>query len=468
MIYIFTRSNLFLFLSITILLIIKIPHLGFPFSWDESWSYYQAILRMAENGPTLLPGNIELIDSRGHPLLFYFVSSVWINILPGVTIFTRVLPLLISVAVLVAFYQMLQKQTNPMVAAISTLLLSVQSLFLAQASLLLPEMMLTLWLILSLHFYLERRFWWFAFTGTLMVLTKETGVFFVGVFGLVYIIENLSQYKTRQFWINGMIMAVPLMVYGLFLLLHARAYGTFFFTEHFDYIYDESNRVVSKLKSASSNLTTRYGRNTLSAAVLLSLAWLVLKKNMPDNTRFLLVSFILIVSLIAFSAVNFFTHRYMLPAMPLFIALGVSLIYAAFGKRVWAILGIAGVIFFTTFIYSMTKMGKIDNDLGYTQYLKVHKELVNWCEENNKYDKKISSGFNMVLALRDNFNGYLTTERGFVTEHLPRAENSEIIVWDSTCTEADIPEGFPESWEIVFRASHKKHWGEIYLRKDNN
>jgi predicted membrane-bound dolichyl-phosphate-mannose-protein mannosyltransferase len=192
MIYIFTRSNLFLFLSITILLIIKIPHLGFPFSWDESWSYYQAILKMAENGPTLLPGNIELIDSRGHPLLFYFVSSVWINIVPGVTIFTRVLPLLISVAVLVAFHQMLQKQTNPMVAAISTLLLSVQSLFLAQASLLLPEMMLTLWLILSLHFYLERRFWWFAFTGTLMILTKETGVFFVGVFGLVYIIENLA------------------------------------------------------------------------------------------------------------------------------------------------------------------------------------------------------------------------------------------------------------------------------------
>lgn len=466
--YIFIRSNLFLFLSITILLVVKIPHLGFPFSWDEAWSYYQAILKMAANGPTLLPGNIELIDSRGHPLLFYFVSSVWINIIPGVTIFTRVLPLLISVAVLVAFYQMLRKHTNPKVAAISTLLLSVQSLFLAQASLVLPEMMLTLWLILSLYFYLERRFWWFAFSGTLMVLTKETGVFFVGVFGLVYIFEDLSQFKTRQFWIKGMIMSVPLMVYGLFLLLHARAYGTFFFTEHFDYIYDESNRIVSKLKSASSNLTTRYGRNTMSAAVLLSLVWLTLKKHKPDNIRFLTISLILIVSLIAFSVVNFFTHRYMLPAMPLFIAFSVSLIYSAFGKRVWAIAGIAGVIFFTTIIYSMTKMGKIDNDLGYTQYLKVHKELVNWCEENNKYNNGISSGFNMVLALRDNFNGYLTTKMGFVTEHLPRAKNSEIIIWDSTCFESDLPEGFPEGWEMVFRATYKKHWGEIYFRKENN
>ena len=459
---------IFLLLSVAILIAIKIPHLGFPFSWDEAWSYYQAILKMAENGPTLLPGNIELIDSRGHPLLFYFVSSVWINIVPGVTIFTRILPLLISVAVLIVFHQMLQKHTNPKVAAISTLILSVQSLFLAQASLLLPEMMLTLWLILSLQFYLERRFWWFAFTGTLMVLTKETGVFFAGVFGLVYIFENSTQYKTRQFWIKGMILAVPLMVYGVFLLLHARAYGTFFFTEHFDYIYDESNRIISKLKSASSNLTTRYGRNTLSAAVLISLVWLTIKKHKSDNIRFLLISFVLIVSLIAFSVVNFFTHRYMLPAIPLFIAFSVSLIYSAFGKRVWIFAGIAVVIFFTTFIYSMTKMGKIDNDLGYTQYLKVHQELVNWCEENQKYDEKISSGFNMVLALRDNFNGYLSTERGFKTEHLPITENSGIIIWDSTCTEADLPRGFPESWEKVFRTTNKKHWGEIYLRKEDN
>jgi hypothetical protein len=217
-----------------------------------------------------------------------------------------------------------------------------------------------------------------------------------------------------------MIMAIPLAVYGIFLILHTRAYGAPFFNEHLEYVVNESGRMMSKLRSATSNLATRYGRNTLSAVALVSLIVLAARRQKTENARFLVVSMVLILSLIGFSIINFFTHRYILPVMPLFIAVCISLAVSAFQKRKLLVYALTAVVFTTTLIYSVTKMGKIDNDMGYSQYLKVHKELVHWCETNDKYESGIAAGYNMVLALRDSFNGYLTTERGFKVNHLPK------------------------------------------------
>lgn len=459
---------LFLLFSVAIMLAIKIPHLGYPFSWDEAWSYYLAILKMVETGPTLLPGSIDIGNSRGHPLLFYFIMSWWIKLTPEIIWLNRIAPMLISILVLFAFHRLVFTNISLLAANLATLLLSVQSLFLAQATLVLPEMLLTLFLILALHSYLKGRYWLFALWATLMVLTKETGVFLTGVFGLIYIIENIKHFRETRFWIKGMIMAIPLAVYGIFLIMHTRAYGTPFFGEHLEYVANESGRIMSKLRSASSNLTTRYGRNSLSAIAIVSLIIFGVRRQKPGNSRILVISAVLIFSLIGFSIINFFTHRYILPILPLFILVCFGLTVSAFQKRKLLVYALATVVFTTTLIYSVTKMGKIDNDLGYSQYLKVHKELVSWCEINNKYDNEIAAGYNMVLALRDNFNGYLTTEKGFKVNHLPKTEDIDLIVWDSTCMDAERPEGFPEGWEKVFSTSYKKHWGEIYIRVQHN
>ncbi len=463
----YLTSHLSLYLAILLLLILKIPHLSFNFSGDEAWSYYQAILKLAYEGPSLLPGKLGLVDSRGHPLLFYFISSVWVNLLPGVTFFMRLLPLLTSVAVLAAFHHLLRRHTQPAVAAISTLLLSVQSLFLAQASLVLPEMMLTLWLLLSLHFFLARKYLWFALTASLMVLTKETGVMFAGVFGLIYIAENIRQTRHRDFWTNGLIMTLPFMVYALFLLLHFRAYGSFFFNEHLEYMQFGSGQVMGKLRSASSNLAIRYGRSAISAAALVSLLLMVFRQQKPVGGRFLYTSLVLILALILFSILNFFTHRYILPVMPLFIGSCVALTVQAFQKLRWLVAAIAIVFFGSTLAHSLSKAGKGDNDLGYAQYLKVHQSVVDWCEEQQVYDSTISCGPNMLFALRDEFTGFLNKGKGFTTAALPKTEGSDMVVWDSTCDGSFLPQGFPEGWELVYDTAYKKHWGKVYLRRNN-
>jgi hypothetical protein len=100
----------------------------------------------------LLPGSIDIGNSRGHPLLFYFIMSSWIKLTPDIIWLKRIVPLLISVLVLLSFHRLVARHVNLIVVAnLATPLLSVQSLFVAQASLVLPEMLLTLFLILSLH-----------------------------------------------------------------------------------------------------------------------------------------------------------------------------------------------------------------------------------------------------------------------------------------------------------------------------
>lgn len=180
-------KNLFFIIPVVILLIIQIPNLGLPYFWDEAWSYFPAIKKMAEVGPSLMPGVLPIDYCKGHPQLFFFITSAWMKIFPDNIIMMRILPLLFSIALLVAIYVGLLKLANWETAIIASLLLSVQSMFLAQSIFLLPEMLLTLLFVLSFFFFLQKKFTAYAITSSLMVMTKETAIIFPIVFSLFYL-----------------------------------------------------------------------------------------------------------------------------------------------------------------------------------------------------------------------------------------------------------------------------------------
>lgn len=455
-----------LFLSLFLLLVIKIPQMGYQWSWDEAWSYYPSIMKMVKNGPSLLPGSIELIDSRGHPLLFYFISSLWIKLTPHGIIYTRILPMLISILTLSAFYYFLKKHIGQNIANAGTLILSVQSLFLGQASLLLPEMLLTFFLILSFDAFLSNKILLYSVLASLMVLTKETGLLFAGIFGLYYFFGNIRNVFQRPVLKDLFYLMIPLQIYIIFLILHKMAYGTFFFTEHLDYINFNTDSLFSKLRSVSSNLATKYGRNVILFFAIAAWIRLYISKNWLKNKRLLFLLLLQIFALVFFTIMNFYTYRYILPAFPLFIAFCLTVMFQARFRNLMFNRIIFLIMFITTLTYSLTKKGNIDNDMGYTQYLKVHQKMVTFCEQQGWYDKQFACGYNMVLALRDPFTGYLSTEKGFKVTHLPRIGNADVITYDSTCWEGDKPPGFPDGWVLVKRFEYRKHWGEIYIRSD--
>ena len=90
--------------GIVCLILFKLPHLYLPYYADEAWSYAPAIKIMAQNGPSLLPGAISADYTRGHPLLFYFLSSSWIRLFGDSNFSLHSFALLISVLLVLAVY----------------------------------------------------------------------------------------------------------------------------------------------------------------------------------------------------------------------------------------------------------------------------------------------------------------------------------------------------------------------------
>jgi len=450
---------------IAFIILIKIPHLNLPYSWDESWSYLPAVLKMAENGPSLLPASIELIDSKGHPLLFYFIISGWIKLFSTQIWWVRIMPLLISIVLSVAIYFVMLKQTSKPVANASVVIFSVQSLFLAQATLILPEVLLTLFLFISIHYFILKRWLLYAIFATLMVLTKETGLIFVIGFGLFYMIENRSNYASKQFLLPILFLAIPVIVYSFHLLLTYKAHGTFFFTEHLNYLTVEKGKLFRVLKSSTGILFTRYGRNLISAVTVISLIIILFRKEKIFNGKILLLFITQIVLLLIFTSVNFYTYRYMLPAFPLFIGMSMILFHQAMKKHEYLYFALLSVMMVVPMYFSFTKSGTTDIDFGYATYLPLHKEMVEFCEKQDWDDKVFATEFNLVMAMRDPFTGYHTKKTGFKTQHLPLFENADVVILDSTGEMDKLPDSQQENFQLIKRFERKNYWGEIYIRK---
>lgn len=458
---------LFLLLSFAITIIIKIPHLGLPFFNDETYSYYPAILEMVKNGPGILPGTISLTASKGHPLFFYFLASIWVKFIAGNSIvLTHVFPLIISLFSLFVFHRFARRHTSIELANIVVLLLSVQTLFLAQASLLLPEIFLFSLFILCFDSYLSGNYKLYALFGSLMMLTKETGGVFIMVFGASYLIENYNNFKTQKFWNELFLVSFPALVYGIFLILHYWEFKVFFFSEHLGYITIEKSKLLNKFNSASSTLFLKHGRNTVFFAGILSLAYLLIRRKKIKNKRLLILSFFILISFFVFTILNFYIYRYVLPVMGIMLLASLVLVQQIKTKYRLINIGYLLLIFTVTIFYTSTKRGQSDADLGYTQFLPVHIQMIEYCEQQGWYDKEFGAGYNMVMSMRDHYAGYLHTGKNFHMHHLPGIKDRDFIIYDSTCWPYEMPPEESSKLELVKRFQYKKHWGNIYKIKE--
>ncbi len=454
---------IFLLISFTITIVVKIPHLGLPYFLDETFSYYPAILEMSKVGPGMMPGTIPLNHSMGHPLFFYFLASLWVKFIAGDSVvLTRIFPLLISLIALFVFHRFARRHTNIVLANAAVVLLSLQPLFLAQASLILPEIFLFSLFMLCFDSYLSGNFWVYALFGSLIMLTKETSAVFILVFGATYFFTNLRNLKTTKFWKEIILLAIPALVYGIFLILHYHKFGVFFFSEHLNYITFDSAKVHYKFSSAFSTLFLAHGRNLIFFTAIIALAILIFRKKKIEYGRFLTLSLSILIVYLIFSILNFFTYRYVFPVMGIALLSSLALIQQIKSKfQVVNILFIA-----TTFIvsgyYLETKRGQTDADLGYTEYLVVQQQMIHYCEEQGWYDKEIGAGFNMVMGMRDHYAHYLSTDRNFKMHHLPGIENRDIIIYDSSCYPNEYLQEEKSKLILIKRFVYKKHWGEIY------
>lgn len=455
----------FVVIPLLFVVLIKVPHLALPYYWDEAWSYFPAVFKMYENGPGLLPGALPLWDAKGHPLFFFFLGSLWMKIGGTSVLWMHILPLLISLGTLLAIYSLVKRIVNIKAANIAVLLFGVQSLFLAQATMLLPEMLVTLLLVLSINFYLLKKFWLFVVSASLMVMTKETTIVFAGGFMVYHLLDYLKPGKeARKYILENILLMTPLLVYAIFLLLHKKEFGTYFFSDHMGYIQISSSSILNKLQIATGIIFTRYGRNIILLAVIVALIYLLIKKKKIAGANLLGLILLQTVLFLLFSVINFYTQRYMLVLLALFmIAAGILIEQLRFKKQ-WILTGLIAILVVVSAIYSFTKKSNSDSDLGYVQSVKIQRQMARYCEEKGWQNKPIAASFNMIFALRNPNLGFLSGDKAFTAvTNWGKFRETEILLNESTFYDFRSELDTVKKEDQLIKEFHRQHaWGEVY------
>lgn len=459
------------FLIIAAFFLYKLTHLGISFFWDESWVYAPAIQAMAENGPSLLPDAISLEYSRGHPLLFHFLGSLWITIFGSAYFSMHFFALVVSVFFLLIANEILQRIGNNILASIVLLLLCVQPLFVAQASMVLPEMLLATLSLACVLFYMRGNRLLYILFGILTVLTKETGIL---VLVSIVLFDFIRSIKDRQpvgdIIRSSLILGLPLLTLLVHMLYLKSVFGWFLYPEHTDMIKRDLFVIVSNFFQVIHDQIAIQGRFLISGPFVvfylltllnskkfrdvllfiivgllalftlkfygshfpLSLLYLVcgihycisqLTSKDEGGRQYLALFLIFIVIYGLFSAANFYTVRYLLSTLIFTMIIPINfLINETRWKKCFLFYLMAILPLFVSLLLNPRSIKDIN--LSYLDYCPLQLEVVQYFEDNELYEAQINTMFLMSVALKDNKAGYRNTEKKF--EYVNQENNGTV------------------------------------------
>ncbi len=409
---------------IAIFFLFKLTHLAIPYYWDELGVYSKAALHMYDTGITLLPGIIPPELSRGHPLVctaFFatayrlFGPHVWVGHLAA---------LAVSIVLLVIVYRGGKKLTNHATAMLACLLLMLQPVFIAQSSMVLPEVLLALFSTAAIFAYIDNRFMVFAVSATLAIMTKETAI---AIPVTIWSIEILRWFLDRKAEAIKAALAafVPVACWGAFLLLQKMAHGWYFFPLHTDYVSFSMDQIFSRWGYYVSFLLKGQGR-FLWTVVLASALFVYLfnrRHRLVDgiiedvrmvlaDKRPLLVLWVFICWGLVVSMLNFHLGRYslfLLPSLCLLVAQSFFVIYEHLRIGFFKAIAVAVLLIMPLPFYA-SKMFNFDADMGFTNVVKVHTEAIEFLNRNYASGTVIMDSFPINSCMLESRAGYNSKE----------------------------------------------------------
>ena len=456
-----------LFTILVLFVIYKSPLLHFPYYWDEAWSYKPAIEEMYINSPSLLPNSISVEHYKGHPLFFYFSSSLWLTIFGNTIFSSKFFALFISVLVLVVSFIFTRFLTNSKLSAVFVvLLIASQSIFVAQSTLVLPEMLLALLSLLSLYLYLKKQKILFVIFTSLLLLTKETGVmllFSIILFEIINSYKSILHNLKKTVTVN-IYLLLPIIPVALYFILQKILVGWYFYPEHIGFV-EFGDVFYTKLEGYLGYLFIYQSRNILSVIAIAFIIYSLIKK-VKIKTKPLMLFFIFIVSYILFSSVNFYATRYMLSLIPVFTIMVVYIISSVIKKEMFK--GLVYVLVLTpVLIYTFTHNKNSDHNRGYENNIIVQQKMIEYCENNDLYNNSITTHFLMLVNLTDSIMGYLSASNKFNNISTYIINNStDYAIISSNEFNKDFDENILQSNGVeVVLFKEKQAWCKLYKFK---
>ena len=392
-----------------------LPAISLHYFWDEAWVYAPAVKTMIQNGPSLLPDAIPSELSRGHPLFFHFLYGVIGKFIGQSEVVLHSLSVIISCLVVWQLYATLIKITNQPVALLCAVFIMTIPVFFAQATLVLPEVLLSLLAILSIRYYLEKRYTLFLLFSSLGLLTKET--FLTVMTGIIVneLIKRLKKIDELNHF-SFTYLLIPFLPVALFFALQYLEYGWVFYPEHIDMMNYSFKESTTRFFDIMSWIFIKQNRFLFTIPVLLLCGHQVLKNGRSfiyETPQIAKLTFLIILFFALFSSVNFFSIRYITLALPLMIICGISVIYKTRYLRLFIVILVISAAGSTHSLLSSKLDSPRDISIAFWEYVPVQKEVVNFIEDMEIYDQPIYSSFMLHEYLKEPKIGYRNNEETF-------------------------------------------------------
>lgn len=416
--------------------------LSLPYFWDELGVYAPSALYLVDNGISLLPESLPSEYSRGHPMFCVFLFSTWMKTVGSSPFFGHLFALLISSALLVATYIGTSRKVNSRTGFWAATLLMAQPVFIAQSTLILPEILLTFLLVCAFFAYLSHRWIFYIFFTSLALLTKETALVLpFACFLHSYLIpetppplgqidprlkERISESyipSPKMFLLaKSSLIFAPLIVFALFLIVQKIQNGWFFFPYHTDLISLNPTDLWEKIKHLTTFLLREQGRFLWPVLLIFHIFVIEAKTTKSEERQELDLKFgfsfefgplfIYLFAFAAFFVINFFMERYTLLFFPILCVL-VAEIIERLGKSGW---GIWLILMVLPFLHLSKIQFNNDADLTYRKAIELQQNATKALEEKVAYDRPIYANFPIFMGLKD-------TRLGYVQENFSQLNN---------------------------------------------
>lgn len=403
-------EKILLFIALVLFVLYKIPQLSLALFWDEVGVYGNAIFSMLDNGIGFQPKYLEPDLSRGHPMLYVYLTASF-TALFGANVFAmHLFNLLLSIIVLISVFFIGSSLWNRKVGLFAGLLLVAQPLFLAQSVLVLPEMMLALFALWSVYFFLKEQWLMYFLSLSLAMLTKETAIFIPPVLGFVLFFWHL--FLNRKFEIKKvLIVASPLITFFAFLLLQKVQNGWYFFPYHNPFEGDKGffdlAAIFTKAKSFFHFLFIAQSRKYSYYLGLVVFVFLFFTFKKSSQYK-LIVLLGIVFGLILFSAMNHYMNRYMLLALPI-TSLIFAYVFSQMAKeKIYFQYAFIGFLMICTLVQIKSHKFTYDEDMGYVSVLNYHKKLSAFLEAQEDWVNHIhiTANFPMNYVFNDTRYGF--------------------------------------------------------------
>ena len=422
----------YIFTAIIILFILfRLPDIRLPFFVDEVGFYVKAVYYMQHHSISLLPGSIPGEYSRGHPLLFLFIYSLISKIGDFHNYILHSISLFFSVATLWATYIGSKKLTTPTIAIATVILLMLQPIFLAQSLMVLPEMMLSFLVTLSIYYYTQKKQSLYFITCSLALLTKESAVILpLALYAGDFIFTSIND---RKFVWNKLISFLwalaPISVFVAFFILQRIQVGWFFFPIHVDFISFYYKDIAWRTIQAINFLFIKQGR--ILWLIIISFWFIKRIKKYYKSTAFsedlrtISIFILYIIGVIAFASLNYSLHRYLLYGIPVLCMLTIYCLNNLLpDKRLFFISYI--ILCAASIFYAKSNSLMYDENLSFKEMVKVNKQAIEYMENHQLYHAAIVANSPICEEMRDTCMGYLsnksftnvhpTNDTGFITK----------------------------------------------------